>query len=565
MKEPEPQEPPFSPAPIEELLRLVVKAARAHQMYLPNNPVYRGAMDALSGAFAPIWAETDSICLTVTESELRWYTAVVAGDGGAGKSTDNLAWLFHKDGVRELTMDRGFEDTEVVKFLEIIQRARKASADEDDLVTMLWEADFTFLKYKYVDLLAEGDGSSDLADGTEVASAEPGDVRRAAQEAVEESRAGGIVNMADFDSTLYFLDDREIEYLQDEIKREYEQDLRTNVVAVLLDIFEAQTDPEIRAEVLDNVHTLMVYLLTTGHFRGVANLLREGDVAHRRGTDVTADQRERLNALPDRLSSGDALTQLLQALDEAPSLPPQDELVELFDQLRPSALATVFLWLGRIHNERLRPLLEAAAGRLAAANTAELVRLIQSPEQEVSAEAIRRAGALKAQAAVLALGKMLGEPEVTRRQMAVQALTEIASPGALQALERAIEDDNREVRITAVRALAAQAYRPVLARLETAIKGKTVRDADLTEKMAFFEGYGSLCGDGGVPHLDSVLNGKGFLGRREDAEIRACAATALGRVGSPKAQEALRKASAEKDVVVRNAVMRALRGGGGSA
>jgi HEAT repeat protein len=266
--------------------------------------------------------------------------------------------------------------------------------------------------------------------------------------------------------------------------------------------------------------------------------------------------------LPERLSAADALTQLLQALDESPSLPPQNELVELFDQLRPAALATVFLWLSKIQNERLRPLLQAAAGRLASANTAELVRLIQAPEREVSSEAIRRAGALKAQAAVLALGKILGETDVSRRQIAVQALTEIASPGALQSLERAIEDDDRDVRITAVRALTARAYRPVLPRLEAAVKGKGVRDADLTEKMAFFEGYGALCGDGGVAHLDSILNGKGFLGRREDPEIRACAAIALGRVGTPKAQDALRKAAAEKDIVVRNAVTRALRGGG---
>jgi hypothetical protein len=563
-RELEPQEPPFSPAPIEELLRLVVKAARAHQMYLPNNPVYRGAMDALRGGFVPIWAETDAMCLEIAESEMRWFGAIVAGEAGVGKSPDNLAWLFYKDGVRELTIDKGFEESEVVKLLEIIQRARKGAADEDDLVTMLWEADLGYLKYKYVDLLAEGGGDSDLADGTTVPAADPGDVRRATQEAVEESRAGGIVNMADFDSTLYFLDEREIEYLQGEIAREYEQDLRTNIVAVLLDIFEAQTDPEIRSEVLDNVHTLMVYLLTRGQFRGVANLLREAEVALQRGPDVTPEQREKLSALSSRLSGSEALTQLLQALDEAPALPPQAELVELFDQLRPTALATVFLWLSKIQNEALKPLLEAAAERLAGANTSELVRLIQSSEPEVSAEAMRRAGALKTQAAVLSLGKILGEPDATRRLIAAHALTEIASPGALQSLERAIEDADREVRIMAVRALAAKAYRPALTRLETAIKGKSVRDADLTEKMAFFEGYGALCGDGGVPHLDAVLNGKGFLGRREDAEIRACAAMALGRVASPKAQDALRKASSEKDVVVRNAVMRALRGGASS-
>jgi hypothetical protein len=36
---------------------------------------------------------------------------------------------------------------------------------------------------------------------------------------------------------------------------------------------------------------------------------------------------------------------------------------------------------------------------------------------------------------------------------------------------------------------------------------------------------------------------------------------ALGRIGSPAAQAALQKAANEKDVVVRNAVSRALRGG----
>src|SRR5262249_52318485 len=100
-----------------------------------------------------------------------------------------------------------------------------------------------------------------------------------------------------------------------------------------------------------------------------------------------------------------------------------------------------------------------------------------------------------------------------------------------------------------------------LSRVQGVVTSRALRDADLTEKMAFFEGYGSLCGDAGVSQLDSLLNGKGFLGRREDPEIRACAAIALGRVGSARAIDALRKASGEKDVIVRNAVMRALRGG----
>lgn len=555
--EPEPLEPPFPPAPVEELLRLVVKAARAQQLYLPNNPIYRGAIDALRGGFAAVWSETDELVLTIGETEIRWFDTVVAGEAG-NKSGDNLAWLFFKDGVRELRMTRGFEENEVVKLLEIIKRARKASPDEDDLVTMFWEADFSMLTYKYVDLLQEA--GEDLTDGTDVQPTSQDEIRRSAQEAIEESKANNLVNMSDFDATLYFLDEKEIAYLHGEIEREYSHDLRTNVVSVLLDIFEQQSDPKVRLEVLDNVETLLLYLLTAGHFRGVAEVLRESRIAQDRAPEVTEEQRARLAHLADRLSAPAALTQLLQALDDSPTLPPQDELTSLFEQLRPAALATVFEWLPRVRAEGLRPLLESAAERLAAANTAELVRLIQAPEADVSNEAIRRAGALKAQAAVLALSRVLDEPTAERRLLAVNALSEIASPGALQALEKMIEDEDRDVRITTIRFFMGRAYRPVLSRLEGIVQDKAMRDADLTEKMAFFECYGALCGDKGVEHLDALLNGKGFLGRREDPEARACAAIALGRIGTSKAVEALRKAASEKDIVVRNAVSRALRG-----
>jgi hypothetical protein len=556
-------EPPFPAVLVEELLRALTKAARAQQLYLPNNPIYRGALDAVRAAFTAVWAHTDELSLVVAETELRWSDIAVLSEGPKG--SDNLAWLFFKDGVRELTLSKGIEETEILKLLEIIQRGRKASADEDDLVTMLWEADLSLLKYRYVDLVADGGGggSTDLSDGSEGGvPAEPGQVRSAMEGAVEESRAAGVVNMADFDGTLYFLDEKEIEYLQDEIAREYRQDLRTNIVAALLDIFEQQTDAAVRSEVLDHLDTMLVYLLTAGHFRGVGFLLQESQTSGNRTAALPSEFRDRLARFPDRLSAREPLTQLLQALDDAPvqSLPSREELSSLFDQLRPSALGTVFHWLPRIRNDTLKGMLEIVGGRLAAMNTAELVRLIQVPEKDVSAEAIRRAGALKAQAAVLALGKIVGEPDTARRQLAAQALAEIGSPGALQALERAVEDTDRDVRITAVRALTARAYRPVLSRLEAIVRGKAIRDADLTEKMAYFEAYGTLCGDTGVPHLDTILNGKGFLGRREDSEVRACAAVALGRIATPKALESLQRAGTEKDIVVRNAVTRALRG-----
>ena len=141
----------------------------------------------------------------------------------------------------------------------------------------------------------------------------------------------------------------------------------------------------------------------------------------------------------------------------------------------------------------------------------------------------------------------------------VEALTAIASPSALRLLERAIDDSDRDVRIAAVRFLASRGYRNAAARVETIVSGSKLRNADLTEKMAFFEAYGALVGAKGIPALDKLLVAKGLLGKREDPETRACAAMALGKIRTPEARAVLERAAQDKEPLVRNAVTRALR------
>lgn len=577
-QEPERPEPPFSVALVEEPLKALDKAVRAYQLYLRNNPIYQRQLEQLKASFGPLWHECDGVTLQVSDTEFRWYGAPVHQQ--AEKASDALPWLFFKDGVRELTFERGVESDEIEQLVAIIPRVRTAKQDEDDLLTILWEHEFQHIKYKYVDLAA-GDGVATIAvsDSPGKWPAEAGAPSGGAAQAIEDAKATvadeqaggapvaaprpGVVNLDDFDATLYFLDEQEIAYIKGEIGKEYAADLRGRVLDALLDIFELQAEPLVREEVLRILDTLILYLLSAAQFGTVGHLLRELPVLDQRARDLQPAHRDRLRQLPDRLSKPETLAQVLQQLDEAAQLPAPEDLTALFEQLKPSALATIFEWLARTQNARLRPLLEAAADRLAAQNTSEVVRLIASGEGPVAMEAVRRAGALKSPAAVAPLGKVLGEPYRDLRLAAVAALVEIGSPGALQALERALDDLDRDVRLAAVRAIGAKGHKNALARMEAAIKAKQVRDADLTERMAYFETFGALCGEAGIPYLDGLLNGKsGLLGRREDPEVRACAAIALGRIGTRRAQESLQKALAEKDVIVRNAVSRALKGTG---
>jgi hypothetical protein len=555
-------ETPFPTAPIEEMLKILVKGVRAHQLYMHNNPTYLRALETLRAVFGPVWEQTDDFTLVVTESDFVWEGAVVLRE--ASKTSDSLPWVFYKDGVRELRFQKGFEQEDLITFLDVVQRARRNSPDEDDLLVMLWEHDLLYLRYKYVELAEDGMlGAGELTPQFEAHSIEPprADDPTRPDETLLESRPG-LVNLENFDTTLYFLDDSEVAYLRDLVEKEYASDLRQNVLAILMDIFEVQADGLVREEIVGIFDTLMLHFLSAGELRAVAYLLQESQVAAGRAKSLAPEQRDRLAQVPDRLSQNDALSQLLESLDQARTLPPQEDLSALFNQLRPRALETVFSWLPRIQEPAVRTLLQSAATRLTVANTAELVRLIGSQDLAVAMEAIRRAGALRSTAAVTPLVRRLTDPDAGVRLAVVLALAEIGSAGALQGLERAIDDGDRDVRVGAARALAARAYRPALPRVEAVVKGKAVRDADLTEKMAMFEAYGSMCGDAGVSLLDGILNARGFLGRREDGEARACAAMALGRVGTDRAIASLQRATNEKAVVVRNAVNKALRGGG---
>jgi len=105
-------------------------------------------------------------------------------------------------------------------------------------------------------------------------------------------------------------------------------------------------------------------------------------------------------------------------------------------------------------------------------------------------------------------------------------------------------------------------YRDGVSALEEVITGREIKNADLTERIAFFEAYGAVGAARSLALLDKLLNVKSFLGRKEPAEIRACAALALGVVANQQAQTSLEKAKGDDEAVVRNAVGKALKGEG---
>lgn len=557
------------PSQVEEMLRTLTKGLRAFQMYLPNNPVYQRAVQNVRAAFLPVWnSGADRLVLQIVETDIVWEEQVVYHQPS---KPDSLAWMLFKDGMRVLTLFPGVEEEEIIRFLEIVQRARTLAPDAgDDLLTLLWEQDFGLIQYHFTEFVADAAVPGQSGEGAYAQP--PGDAAQEEAKAEENRgkvaeeappRLSGVMDLEDFDATLYWLEEAEIRGITEAIEHEYRQDLRSNVLSILFDILEQRGEDWARSEVLGILESYLPHLLNSGDFRSVAVILREIRLLVRQPQLFSIEERERLDAFTGRLSDPGVLQQILQSVSESQTPPSREDLGELFRELRPAALETVLVWLPRLPaTSEVHVLLASAADRLAETSPQEVLRLLRQPASEALPAVISLCGRLKSQPAVPGLVETMGHEQASIRQLAVQALDLIGTPGALTGLERSLDDADREVRIAGVQALGKRGYKGALRRIEPVVQGKLPRVIDLTERMRFFEAYAQIAGAGALEVLSQMLSAGGLFKRREVPEVRACAALAIARIRSPAARELLEKHKDDKELVVRNAVSRALREAG---
>jgi hypothetical protein len=541
------------------------KALRAYQLYEENNPVYQRFVSALKESFQKLWKTHRELKFAVEETRL-------VSDGVLIYSSDNrsdsLAWLLYKDGVREVTLLPGIEEEELERLLSVLHQARFVGPESDDLITILWAEGLQCIRYHYIDYLAEGVVIPEPGAG-----ASPGQlqlVREAelAEGAQESGEAGADGEQADprkplsqdsFNPTLYALDTKEMEHLQQELTLEMNRDLRSAVLNALFDRLEERGYPQRQSEIISILRTLLPSLLGRGAIEAAARVLQELQRLEARPDVFDQERKQEVSRLLDEVSSPEVIGELVHALEDGSIAAAPRQLGEFLMHLRAQALSSLLRASETIGVRELQPVLRSAVGGIAQRNRAVLVELVSSSDPLVAAGAARLAGSLQVTEAAPALQELLKHPEPAARIAAIDAAVMLKASIVAGALQEALTDRDRSVRIAVARALGQLRYRPSAPRFRALLTGKEIRSADITEKIAFFEGYGELGDPEAVGLLDKLLNGKGLLGRRESAEVRAAAALALGKVGSPDARRALDTAKADEDAVVRSAVNRALR------
>lgn len=574
----------------EEAVRALVKAQRAQQLYGASSAARVSALEAARTALHTAWEVADPLVFHVRRDSLLFNDVPVLAE--SAQVGDGLAWLLHREGIREIQLMRGFEQVELALFLDILARARTATTDQDDLVTMLWLANLSYFTYRHVEVVLDSagepvagesaedefatrfgeEGGIEAADGGEGGhppganeAGGGGGARRALPGSFDEEvqnflpASGAPRALPPDDDRHLALDAEELAYLAQEVARDASDEHRGGAMLALLEILEMDVETSSKLEAVAALDDVLSEFLGTGHFASAATLLTEVD-AVRGASALDATVNEALGRLGDRVSAPGVLRPLLQVVADPRLTPAAEVLDRLLTDLRPEALPTLAAWLGSTGTSVVRTRVEREALAIAEQHPDALAAALSTDEPSLLLGALWVAARKPSQVLAGALCRVADHADPAMRLAAASLLSGLEGPDVQAALVQRCADADRAVRMVGYRAVVARRLQDARGILEGLVAARAYGAYDLHEQRALFDALGAVASDETVVTLDRVLNARGLLGPREPAGVRACAARALGRARTPAARQALERAADARDPVVQRAVRHALEG-----
>lgn len=137
-------------------------AMKNQGLYPPTSKLRQETMDRIMDWMGEFLAEEGNLCLTVRKNSLLYRDEVVHLDRPGEQA---LIFPLFRDGVKWIEFQEGLTRHELDKFFGLMNLFRSLKEEpEDDLVTAMWEVDFSHLKYKSADDFWNDDGELEIVD-----------------------------------------------------------------------------------------------------------------------------------------------------------------------------------------------------------------------------------------------------------------------------------------------------------------------------------------------------------------------------------------------------------------
>ena len=552
-----------------DLTGTLIKAVKAFRFYPADNPTLKGFRDQLVKRFQFFLNKYQSFVIQIGEYDLSYKGKIIYENRDVKAS---LAYLLYKDGVRELRFTKGLEEWEIQGLMDIIRGSDVVNQLEDDIVTLMWERDFTHISYLATDEFLE-----------EAGVVVPDNIEKFRKNLVfkpiahhvemdmideEYDDGGGLEDVLarqmeetpSFVSnrSVYFLTPDEVEGLRRDVETEIDPAFVLNILDILFEILAQEREPESYQDVVNVITKILDAFLTLGEFQKAADLLKRVYIILKT-YELKDWQIEIIRKMIFEAGEEKKVERIGKILEEQAGVRLEDANSYLL-LLQKNAIPHLIQLLGKLKNSKARRMVCDALAQIGKNAIDVFTPFVDDRRWYLVRNIVYILGRVGREQAFPYLQKTFGHEEVRVRRETVQALGLIGGPKAVGILVKALTDSDARIRSMAAINLGKIGKTAGLIPLLEVVQAKDFPKGDPTEIKAFFDAIGMIGSNEALPVLRQLLERKSWFGRGKVDEVRIGTARAMAMIGTPEAKAILESGKQSKDEPIREACLRATRG-----
>jgi hypothetical protein len=524
------------------LIQTFLQTLKAFRLYEANHPILSKFVERLRKDFDQYFGEFDSFSLQIGEHRLHYRGNVVYENEDVKES---LAFVFFKDGIRELQFSKGLEFKEMMDFLNIVRKSDFLNRMEDDLVTLLWEKDFSHITFTTVDEFLDGSSTfvpateEDLIKGSEYTGAlEEGPQEEADEEQAESSqvpmREGlqQVINPAPGQSLVQAcqLTPEESEVIHRDAQQEEQADyiyvLIDNLIEILLHLGEDVDAYENMISYFDRVIEYLLEQKEVGKAVALLKSLNETmESIMMKDKQIFAIQR-----ILEECSSPHSVELLGKAMKgngEVKSEP----ILQYFQFLTKQAVEPLCILLGELESGKWRKAICDQLTELSREEIQLLSKFLSDHNPLLVCQILNILGRIGDPSTVKYLGNLVTHRDLKVREETLQVLDKFGEKGK-DLIQKYLVDPVSGIRAKAALLFARHTKEKAIEPLTEIILSEDFYKRDYREKASFFKALGETKSEEVIPILKRIAKKRRWFQREKWNEMRQCAANTLKMMGA---------------------------------
>ncbi|MHC4469606.1 MAG: HEAT repeat domain-containing protein [Planctomycetota bacterium] len=526
------------------LFRALEKALNAIQLYPENNKIRLQFIEDLGRRLDSFLEQYQELELTVRDDRFLYCDLLVYSEPNPAKS---LSMRLYRDGIRRLTVFKGVTREELKDLLDVIAEQPDPDDLEHDVVTLLWEKDFSHVSYLVFEEIESDSSERDLSkhlkrgdeEGRLKLSPSPVGHQKDKYLAPTLSAAGL--------SNILTITDHDVGTVKAMIAQENSRNLHHDLMTLLFEMLNLREETKSFRNSVRVLGVLIHSYVRSRRMLEATEVLRKfRDLLH---ADLEPVQEEIIRDQLAEVGSKETLRTIGGILDQ-PVVENPDDLVAFMRAMGPDILDGLLDLLPRV---RSRHLLTDLLAEFCQEDRDRLLENLNHEDSAVVQQVIQVLGSMSDPSLGVHLRRMLSHQALSVRLEAVKALGKTDGPDATEGLLDAIRDSEHQVRIFALRALNDCTDVALLPTLVHMMEVQTLFQRNQYELQELLCTIAKVGGDRAIPFLKSVLDERSWWRRARNRERRVSAAVALGYIRSVRSRMLLEQGSRSGPAEVREA------------